>query len=53
MIMFVITISEEEILCLSCNCNEVENEAHFCFIMIIDIQESFYSEISNKCEYSV
>ena len=28
-------ISENERLCLFCNCNKVENEVHFCFIAII------------------
>ena len=28
-------ISENERLCLFCTCNEVENEVHFCFIVII------------------
>ena len=45
-------ISENERLCLFCNCNEVENEVHFLFYCghYNEIRESFYLEITYKCE---
>ena len=45
-------ISENERFCLFCNRNEVENEVHFLFYCdhYNEIRESFYSEITYKCE---